>query len=115
MSEYMSLTIHRCEDDPGVVVGNNICIAVLWLVDLQVGVLPGELLSWINRLTHRGGGERPRGIYRGGREKEQVTIYDNSVCIPFCGLKPVRARSEESRPINVTQELICHPSSSLAL
>lgn len=115
MSEYMSLTIHRCEDDPGVVVGNNICIAVLWLVDLQVGVLPGELLSWINRLTHRGGGERQRGIYRGGREKEQVTIYYNSVCIPFCDLKPVRARSEESRPINVTQKLICHPSSSLAL
>lgn len=54
MSECVSLTIHRCEDDPGVVVGYNICIAVLWLVDLQVGVLPGELLSWINRLTHRG-------------------------------------------------------------
>ena len=52
----MFLTIHRCEDDPGVVVGNNIGIAVLWLVDLHVGVLPGELLSWINRLLPMGWG-----------------------------------------------------------
>ena len=62
----MSLTIHRCEDDPGVVVGNHICIAVLWLVDLQVGVLPGELLSWINGLTHREGErEWETGISKG--------------------------------------------------
>lgn len=60
----MSLTIHGCEDDPGVVVGNNICIAVLWLVDLQVGVLPGELLSRINRLTDK--------------ETQQAIFYDNT-------------------------------------
>lgn len=52
------LTVHGCEDDPGVVVSNNICITVLWLVDLQVGVLPGELLSWINRLDTQALGVR---------------------------------------------------------
>lgn len=38
------------------VVGDHICIAVLGLVDLQVGVLPGELLSRINGLKTPGGG-----------------------------------------------------------
>ena len=82
----MSLTIHRCEDDPGVVVGNNICIAILWLIDLQVGVLPCELLSWIHRLTCRGGGEEERDIQRweGEREREHIIIYYNSDCILFC-------------------------------
>lgn len=53
----MSLTVHRSKDYPGVVVGNDVRVAVLWLVDLLVGVLPGELLSWVNRL----GGGRGRG------------------------------------------------------
>lgn len=47
------LTIYRCKNDPGMVIGDNIRIAVLWLVDLQVRMFPGELLSWINRLTDR--------------------------------------------------------------
>lgn len=89
ISEYVSLTIHRCEDDPGVVVGNNVCIAVLWLVDLQVGVLPGELLSWINRLTET--------------EREQVRFYYCSTSNSFLWLKLVREQSEEPNPKKVTQ------------
>lgn len=50
---HLCLTIHGCEDHSGVVVGDNICIAILWLVNLEVGVLPGELLPWIYRLTQR--------------------------------------------------------------
>lgn len=53
MPEHVFLTIYRCKNDPGMVIGNNIRIAVLWLVDLQVRMFPGELLSWINRLTDR--------------------------------------------------------------
>lgn len=47
------------------VVSNNVGIAVLWLVDLQVGVLPCELLAWINGL--QGKDERTKK----GREKER--------------------------------------------
>lgn len=102
MSEYVSLTIHRCEDDPGMVVGNNICIAVLWLVDLQVGVLPGELLSWINRLTDT---ER-REVYREMGWSESSVYF----CLWF---KLIREQSEESRPKEkVTQKQICYPSYS---
>lgn len=32
------------------VVGNDVGIAVLWLVDLEVGVVPGELLTWFDGL-----------------------------------------------------------------
>lgn len=35
------------------VVGNDVCIAVLWLVDLQVRMFPGKLLPWINGLAER--------------------------------------------------------------
>ncbi len=70
------LTIHRCKDDSGVVVGNNICIAVLWLVDVKVGVLPCELLSWINRLTNRGGEK----MYRDGKGAERGTNFIS--CLP---------------------------------
>lgn len=32
------------------VVGDDVGVTILGLVHLQVGVLPGELLAWINRL-----------------------------------------------------------------
>ena len=48
-------TFNGSQDDSGVVVCYDVSVAVLGLVDLQVGVLPGELLPWIDRLTHRGG------------------------------------------------------------
>lgn len=32
------------------VIGDNVCIAILWLVDFHVGVFPGKLLAGINRL-----------------------------------------------------------------
>lgn len=51
--EHVFLTIYRRKNDPGMVVGNNVRIAVLWLVDFKVRMFPGELLSWINRLTDR--------------------------------------------------------------
>lgn len=44
------LTVNAGQHDPGVVVRDDISIAVLWFVDLQVGILPGELLAGVNRL-----------------------------------------------------------------
>lgn len=71
------------------VVSDNICIAVLLLVDLKVGVFPGELLSWINRLTREGHTEI------GGRESRSPFITIVSVF-----LSGVYARqSTESRHI----------------
>lgn len=61
----MTVTVHGGENNSRVVVSNNVGITVLWLVDLQVGVLPCELLAWINRL--QGGDERTKR----GREKER--------------------------------------------
>lgn len=45
-----ALTINRGEHHSGVVIGNDVCIAILWLVDFHVGVLPGKLLAWIDGL-----------------------------------------------------------------
>ena len=42
------LTFNGDQDDPRVVVRDDVSVAVLGLVDLQVGVLPGELLARIN-------------------------------------------------------------------
>lgn len=44
------LTVDTGEQDSGVVVGNHVGISVLWFVDLQVGVLPGELLTGVDGL-----------------------------------------------------------------
>lgn len=46
----MILTFNWSQNDTGVVIGDDVGVAVLGLVDLQVGVLPGELLSWIDGL-----------------------------------------------------------------
>lgn len=36
------------------VVGNHVGISVLWFVDLEVGVLPRELLTGVDGLRSRG-------------------------------------------------------------
>lgn len=47
-------TINSRKQDSGVVVGNDVGISVLWFVDLQVRVLPRELLTRIDGLWSRG-------------------------------------------------------------
>lgn len=59
-----ALTINGGEHHSGVVVGNDVCIAILWLVDFHVGVLPGKLLAWINGLWERAGKKRDRKMER---------------------------------------------------
>lgn len=44
------LTLNAGEYNSGVIIGNDISIAVLWFVDLQVGVLPRELLTGVDGL-----------------------------------------------------------------
>lgn len=44
------LTINGGEEDTRMVIGNDVCIAVLGLVHLRVGILPCELLSRVNGL-----------------------------------------------------------------
>lgn len=46
----MRLTLDAGEYNPGVIVGNDVSVAVLWFVDLQVGVLPCELLTRVDGL-----------------------------------------------------------------
>lgn len=54
------------------IVGNDVCIAILWLVDLHVGVLPGKLLAWINGLRHRAAqGASVRGWTEEQRQKKR--------------------------------------------
>lgn len=43
-------TFDGCQDYAGVVVGDDVGVAVLGFVDLQVGMLPGELLTRIDGL-----------------------------------------------------------------
>lgn len=43
-------TVNSREQDSGMVVGNHVGISVLWFVDLQVRVLPCELLTRIDGL-----------------------------------------------------------------
>lgn len=52
----MSLTLDGSQDDAGVVVGDDVGVTIFGLVHLQVGVFPGELLAWIDRL--KGGRDR---------------------------------------------------------
>lgn len=44
------LTLNAGEYNPGVIIGNDVSVAVLWFVDLQVGVLPCELLTGVDGL-----------------------------------------------------------------
>lgn len=44
------LTVYAGEYNPGVIIGDDVSVAVLWFVDLQVGVLPCELLTRVNGL-----------------------------------------------------------------
>lgn len=43
-------TFDGCQDYAGVVVGDDVGVSVLGFVDLQVGMLPGELLTRIDGL-----------------------------------------------------------------
>lgn len=56
-------TFDGLQDDAGVVVGDDVGVAVLGLVHLQVGVLPCELLARVNGLRGKG----RRGGHRGCR------------------------------------------------
>lgn len=57
------------QDHPRVVVGDDVGVAVLGLVHLQVGVLPGELLPRVDGLQHW---ERKREGQRGGQQQVQL-------------------------------------------
>lgn len=52
--ETRELTLNAGENDPGMVVGNDIGVAILWFIHLQVGVLPCELLPGVDRLQETG-------------------------------------------------------------
>lgn len=57
------------------VVGDDVCIAILWLVDLHVGVLPGKLLAWINGLRHGAAqGASMRGWTEGQKKRREGKI-----------------------------------------
>lgn len=51
--EWKIPTIDGGEHHPGVVVGDDVCIAVLWFIHFHVGVLPGELLARVDGLQQR--------------------------------------------------------------
>lgn len=55
-----TLTIAVRQNHSGVVVGDDICITVLWFINVQVWVLPRELLSRVNRLNM----EKCQGSYK---------------------------------------------------
>lgn len=44
-------TVQRPQNHARVVVGDDICITILRLVGVQVGILPGELVTRIDRLV----------------------------------------------------------------
>lgn len=61
-------TIDGGEHHPGVVVGDDVCIAVLWFIHFHVGVLPGELLAWVDGLQQR---RRRSGVGVGGQRLDR--------------------------------------------
>lgn len=63
-----SLTLDGSQDDSGVVVGDDVGVAVLWFVHLQVGVLPCELLTGVDGL------EGTREQVRLGRIQTDVSL-----------------------------------------
>ena len=61
------------------VIGDDVCIAVLWLVDFHVGVFPGKLLAWINRLRGRAGKKKQEQTMK--RDKGTVIMrVDRDEC-----------------------------------
>lgn len=60
-SEWWTLTVHGGQHDSGVIVGDDVGVAVFRFVHLHVGVLPGELLTRINGLE--------RGARKEGKRK----------------------------------------------
>lgn len=53
----MGLTLNAGEYNSGVIIGNDVSIAVLWFVDLQVGVFPRELLTRVDGLKDTSQGQ----------------------------------------------------------
>lgn len=75
---WASLTLNRSQDDAGVVIGDDVGVTIFGLVHLQVGVLPGELLAWINRLMGGRGRQdmhTQRGNQRSSERSWAITIY----------------------------------------
>lgn len=62
------LTFDGSQDDSGVIVGDDVGVAIFGLVHLQVGVFPGELLARVNRLV-----TVPRPEEKKDSEKENKT------------------------------------------
>lgn len=62
----LGVTFDGLQDDSGVVVGDDVGIAVLGLVHLQVGMFPRKLLAWVDGLQGRVEAQSGRGVRRGG-------------------------------------------------
>lgn len=81
------------------VIGDHVCIAVFRFIHFQVGVLPGELLPWINGLwREREGGSQERlqhsrmlqhTVRKSGFFCTPLPRTDTvSVGVPFSNVKP---------------------------
>lgn len=73
------------------IVGNDVGVAVLWLVDLQVGVLPRELLPGVDGLRERDRNKRKcqQKPHNEGRLSESSPLMQNSWCF-FLSLRAIR-------------------------
>lgn len=69
----MSLTLDGSQDDTGVVVGDDVGVTIFGLVHLQVGVFPGELLPWIDRLMRGRGRQNMHTQRRMHTKKEEIS------------------------------------------
>ncbi len=65
---WVSLTLDGSQDNAGVVVGDDVGVSIFGLVHLQVGVFPGELLAWINRLMGEGEIRNHKGEIRRAKQ-----------------------------------------------
>lgn len=81
------------------VVSNNVGITVLWLVDLQVGVLPCELLAWINGLQ----GKDERTKRRRGEREKSVQSFE----APCLKLDTTECRRGKFELASLQQERLC--------
>lgn len=73
----VSLTLDGSQDDAGVVVGDDVGVTIFGLVHLQVGVFPGELLAWINRLM---GGTDRQNMHTQRRNQKSWAITMQPEC-----------------------------------
>lgn len=69
------LTFDGRQDDAGVIVGDDVGVAVLGFVDLQVGMFPGELLARINGLWKKSRERNnPQGFSQTSRHHIRIQI-----------------------------------------